>query len=144
MMCTRCGALFYASPTGGRPRSRCDGCRSNHARVDGTAWRRLRAQVLREEPICYIAGCGWPSTQVDHVTPLKLRPDLALVRENLRGICASHNSSKGARLLETPRQSSPAVAHAWQWFIPSPPDEPYGGCSCGDRNCTAPKIGVLA
>jgi 5-methylcytosine-specific restriction endonuclease McrA len=99
MTCTRCGASFYASPTGGRPRSRCDRCRSNHARADGTVWRKLRAQVLSEEPTCYIVGCGWPSTQVDHVLPLKLRPDLALVRSNLRGICATHNASKGARLM---------------------------------------------
>jgi 5-methylcytosine-specific restriction endonuclease McrA len=96
--CTVCGGQFSTGPTGGRPRSRCDRCRSNHDRADGTVWRSLRAQVLREEPICCIVGCGRAATQVDHVIPLKLRPDLAHDRANLRGICASHNAAKGARL----------------------------------------------
>lgn len=132
--CTVCGAMFSASPTGGRPRSRCERCRTNHDRADGTRWRKLRAQVLAEEPVCYIAGCGRLSAQVDHVIPLKMRPDLAHVRANLRGICASHNASKGARLPGAP--PPPAVEHIWRMFIPSPPEDPYAGCSCGDRNCT--------
>jgi 5-methylcytosine-specific restriction endonuclease McrA len=63
--------------------------------------------VLREDPICYIAGCERPSTQVDHVIPLNCRPDLALVRSNLRGICGWCNASKGARLPESIAQPEP-------------------------------------
>lgn len=94
--CSSCGARFEAYPTKGRRRSRCEACRSNHARLDGVAWRKLRAEVLAEEPVCPVAGCGRPSTQVDHIVALQLRPDLGLVRSNLRGICATHNASKGA------------------------------------------------
>lgn len=120
--CTVCGGLFSSSPTGGRPRSRCDGCRSNHARINGTVWRKLRARVLAEEPDCSVAGCGRRSTQVDHITPLKLRPDLALERWNLRGICATHNASKGAKL---------------PGLVLSEPDypDPDRRCSCGDPTC---------
>lgn len=111
--CSVCGGYFTASQTAGRPRKRCDACRTNHAKVDGRRWRELRAQVLREEPICCVPGCGRVSTQVDHVLPLKLRPDLALERTNLRGICASHNASKGARVngsAETARDLAPLMA----------------------------------
>ena len=96
--CSRCGAPFISPPGGGRgrPRTRCDGCRSNHDRAGGTAWRILRARVLAEEPYCY--RCGADATEVDHVIPLSVRPDLAHERSNLRGACKSCNASKGARL----------------------------------------------
>jgi 5-methylcytosine-specific restriction endonuclease McrA len=53
--------------------------------------------VLREEPTCSVPGCERSATQVDHVIPLSKAPGLALERSNLRGICASHNASKGDR-----------------------------------------------
>jgi 5-methylcytosine-specific restriction endonuclease McrA len=96
--CTRCGASFAApSRRTGRPRSRCDECRTNHDRIGGTRWRKLRAQVLQEEPACCIPDCGRPSSQVDHIIPLSKAPSLGLERSNVRGICATHNASKGDR-----------------------------------------------
>lgn len=61
------------------------------------AWRVLRARVLREEPICRIRGpkCTHLSTTVDHVQPRSLRPDLTMVRSNLRGACAPCNYGRG-------------------------------------------------
>jgi 5-methylcytosine-specific restriction endonuclease McrA len=53
------------------------------------AWRRLRDQVVIEEPICRLQlDCctGWSQT-ADHIVPVIERPDLALVRDNLRGAC---------------------------------------------------------
>jgi 5-methylcytosine-specific restriction endonuclease McrA len=94
--CTQCGLPFTASATGGRPRSRCDSCRTNHAKIDGTRWRKLRAQVLWEQPVCAVAGCGRPSRQVDHVVALARGGD-PYDRGNLQGMCASHNASKGDR-----------------------------------------------
>lgn len=117
-ICRTCGARFDAAARGGkggRPRTRCERCRpkpTGAAAIDGARWRKLRAQVLREEPICCVIGCGQPSKQVDHRIPLKLRPDLAWVRSNLQGMCARHNASKGARL---PGQVSPP---------PPPPSAP--------------------
>lgn len=64
----------------------------------GRPWRRLREQVLTEEPVCYLCHRA-PSTEVDHVVPLSVRPDLAHHRPNLRGACARCNGSKGARFL---------------------------------------------
>ena len=95
--CTQCGLDFATYPTGGRPRTRCDGCRSNLAKIDGQVWRRLRAQVLAEEEICAVPGCGRPATEVDHIQPLKFHPELALERSNLQGMCKTHNAAKGAR-----------------------------------------------
>ena len=62
------------------------------------AWRKLRAQVLIEEPLCRIQiedVCTLVSTQVDHIIPVALRPDLDLVRGNLQGACAPCNRFKG-------------------------------------------------
>ncbi len=95
--CTQCGVLFATTSTGGRPRSRCDGCRTNIGKIDGVRWRALRRLVLAEESWCAVRGCGRPSTQVDHIIPLKHRPDLGLERSNLQGMCATHNASKGAK-----------------------------------------------
>jgi myo-inositol catabolism protein IolC len=50
------------------------------ARIHGSArWQAVRAQVLREAPICRECarlGLTEPATQVDHVLGLVLRPDL--------------------------------------------------------------------
>ncbi|WP_104529549.1 HNH endonuclease [Blastococcus saxobsidens] len=74
----------------------------------GRPWRRLREQVLREEPVCYLCGRR-PSTTVDHVLPLSLFPHLAHVRSNLRGACRPCNGSKHNRLVTAPRRRPAAV-----------------------------------
>ena len=38
------------------------------------------------------AGCTHRSTTVDHIIPVGVRPDLALVRTNCRGACHSCDS----------------------------------------------------
>ncbi len=67
--------------------------------VRGTRrYRKVRDQVVREEPICWLQfpGCTTRSTTADHVIPFAERPDLAMVRSNLRGACASCNRKRGA------------------------------------------------
>ena len=125
--CTRCGAPFTApssSRQGGRPRSRCDGCRSNHDRIDGAVWNRLRAEVLRAQPVCSVLGCYEFSTTVDHIIPLKHAPHLGLERSNLQGMCGRHNASKGARVA------------SWDDYI-SPAASPAGMSRC--RHCDNPE-----
>lgn len=48
--------------------------------------KRLRAQVLAEEPVC---ACGAPSTEAGHIVPHAHGG--AYVRENLRGQCTRCN-----------------------------------------------------
>jgi 5-methylcytosine-specific restriction protein A len=76
----------------------------------GRPWRRLREQVLAEEPLCRWCGVR-ASTVVDHILPLRLFPDLAHVRSNLAGACAPCNGSKHdrmpSRFRPRPPRSSP-------------------------------------
>jgi 5-methylcytosine-specific restriction protein A len=56
-------------------------------------WRRMRAIVLRDEPLC---ACGQSSDTVDHIIDRRKRPDLALERSNLKGMCSGCHSRKTA------------------------------------------------
>lgn len=60
------------------------------------AWRRLVAQVVREEPVCWLQlpGCTKLSTTGDHVLTVSDRPDLTLDRANVRGACSSCNGKR--------------------------------------------------
>lgn len=62
------------------------------------AWLRLSRHCLREEPLCrYCAerGIVTIATVSDHITPVRVRPDLRLVRSNVQSLCATcHNSTK--------------------------------------------------
>lgn len=56
-------------------------------------WRKLRDQVIREEPLCRLRldCCTIRSTTADHIVPVRYRPDLKYVRQNLRGACQPCN-----------------------------------------------------
>ena len=76
---------------------------ADQARIDGIRktyrWRCVRAQVLRQEPLCrpcVAAGRTELAREVDHIEPLTARPDLAFVPENLQPICKSCHAKKGA------------------------------------------------
>lgn len=80
------------------------------------AWKKLSAQVVREEPLCWLRlpGCTRFSTTGDHIHSVYDRPDLALVRANVRGACKHCNSSRGRR---APRPvSATPRAPALDWF----------------------------
>jgi 5-methylcytosine-specific restriction protein A len=57
----------------------------------GQAWRRIRLDVLAEQPLC---RCGAPATEVDHIKPL--RRGGTHDRTNLRAMCKRCHSSKTA------------------------------------------------
>lgn len=64
---------------------------SAHSRGYGVAWRRIRARVLREEPIC--RRCGKvASREVDHIVPKELGGTDE--RENLQALCKPCHSTK--------------------------------------------------
>lgn len=61
------------------------------------AWRKLAKQAAREEPTCWLqfeGVCTRRSTTGDHVIPVTERPDLALVRSNVRGACSPCNYAR--------------------------------------------------
>jgi 5-methylcytosine-specific restriction endonuclease McrA len=62
------------------------------------AWRKLRDQVVAEEPTCRLRIadiCTTVSTTADHIIPVTTRPDLALDRSNCRGACRPCNDARG-------------------------------------------------
>ena len=74
----------------------------------GLAWRRLRAQVLAEEPVCRY--CGWaPSTQADHIVP-RARGG-SDDRSNIAGSCKRcHESKSGREGSSQPMSPAPLAA----------------------------------
>ncbi|MDM3932422.1 HNH endonuclease [Mycobacterium intracellulare subsp. chimaera] len=64
------------------------------------AWKRLRKEVLASNQYCQIQlpGCTVKATCVDHIKPVDLYPDLALVRSNCRASCLYCNAVLGNRI----------------------------------------------
>ena len=62
-------------------------------------WRRLRAAKLAWDPVCQIrTHCqGMVAEEVDHVVPIRLRPDLRLEWSNLQSACKRCHSAKTLR-----------------------------------------------
>lgn len=80
------------------------------------AWRKLRDQVVAEEPTCQlriVGVCTTVSTTADHIVPVPQRPDLGMVRTNLRGACSPCNDARGnlpdAALVTDRDQRPPAL-----------------------------------
>lgn len=58
----------------------------------GGQWRRIRKLVLARDPICRDdSGCGAPSTEADHIKPLRRGGTHDM--SNLRGLCRRHHAS---------------------------------------------------
>jgi 5-methylcytosine-specific restriction protein A len=54
------------------------------------AWRDLREVVLNAEPLCRHCakkGITKPATEIDHIQPRKIRPDLELDYNNTQPLC---------------------------------------------------------
>lgn len=98
-------------------------------------WKKLRAQVIAEEPLCRLRlnKCTIRSDTADHIIPVKDRPDLKFVRANLRGSCQSCNMARGTRPLSEVRReqeliaavASPKRAAALEFFDTSIPSERF-------------------
>lgn len=80
------------------------------------AWRSLRDQVVAEEPTCrlrIVGICTMVSTTADHIVTVPARPDLAMVRTNLRGSCRPCNEARhtlpDAALVTDRNQRPPAL-----------------------------------
>ena len=64
------------------------------ARGYDAAWRALRAAYLAAHPRC--ERCPAAATDVDHIQPVRYRPDLRLEWSNLRSLCHRCHSSRTA------------------------------------------------
>lgn len=76
------------------------------------AWRKLRDQVVREEPLCWLrfpSICTQVSTTADHVLTYTERPDLAMARTNLRGACQPCNNARKNTPASALRDDQPAA-----------------------------------
>ncbi len=80
---------------GPKPRRRTDGF------YQTTRWRKLRRYVLSREPLCrdpFGEHAEWcevvSATEVDHIVPRRVRPELELSLENLQALCKRCHSRK--------------------------------------------------
>lgn len=85
--------------------------------LNGAAWRKLRARVLAEQPMCadcYSAGRMTLATDVDHADNDPANNELS----NLVGLCHACHSAKTRRWMNENRQQptdanrAPRLAHA--------------------------------
>lgn len=63
-------------------------------------WRKVRAAHLAREPLCRIcktSGIIEAATVVDHIQPIRERPDLRLDPSNLRSLCKTCHDRLNAR-----------------------------------------------
>lgn len=88
-----------------RPYRRPPHLQRPQGKLNHRAWRRLRDQVVREEPLCRLRlpGCTLVSTTGDHIIPVSFRPDLRFVRSNVRGSCRTCNGNRSNQPLEAVR-----------------------------------------
>lgn len=74
-------------------------------------WKKLRAQVIREEPVCRLrlSCCTIRTQTADHIIPVSHRPDLRFLRSNLRGACYACNMRRKNRPLSEVRAEDAAA-----------------------------------
>lgn len=99
----RCSAKLC--PNAATNRGRCpdhqhtDADRSTPHRTDvyhSARWRKLRAKVLAERPVCQHERCTQQPTEVDHIIDLNDGGD-PWDEGNLQALCKPHHSAKTAR-----------------------------------------------
>ncbi len=80
---------------GPKPRRRTDGF------YHSTRWRKLRRYALSRDPLCrdpFGEHAEWSevvsATEVDHIVPRRVRPELELALENLQALCKRCHSRK--------------------------------------------------
>lgn len=87
------------------------------------AWRKIRDQVVDEEPDCrlrYAGICTGASQTADHIEHADTHPQLALERSNLRGACNACNWHRGKRTDAQVAAGQQPRARALDIFAPLP------------------------
>ena len=83
--------------------------------VSSARWKAVRARVLRDEPLCRTcaaAGRTELATQVDHVVPVRVRPDLAYDLGNCQPLCGTCHGLKSAAERRSGRVGGTSSSHA--------------------------------
>ena len=62
---------------------------------NSTAWRKLRLQLLRAQPVCVLCRRA-PSVVADHIKPVRLGGEFWDIN-NLQGLCTPCHNSKSAK-----------------------------------------------
>jgi 5-methylcytosine-specific restriction protein A len=106
--------------TGRAWRQRQTGQREAMRFRSSAAWQKARASVLNEAPVCpdpygLHVGRIVLASEVDHVIPLTQRPDLALARTNLQGLCTRCHRRK------TQDERAGTISAGPRWVIAGPP-----------------------
>jgi len=60
-------------------------------------WSQLRSYILSQNPLCVKCkeeNIIMPATEIDHIIPLKIAPQLRLDVNNLSSLCKPHHSQK--------------------------------------------------
>lgn len=65
----------------------------NEAHPRSPKWPAVRAEHLKDHPICEV--CGATKVEVHHIKPFHLRRDLELERSNLITLCREHHFKVG-------------------------------------------------
>lgn len=75
--------------------------RATHRFYCTSRWAKLRQAILARDPLCVEClkrdGRATPATEVDHVIPRDMRPDLEFDPDNLQGLCKQCHGAKTAR-----------------------------------------------
>jgi len=80
------------------------------SRIGGHRWRKIVREVLAESDTCWL--CGQPGADSgDHVIPVSVRPDLELVRSNVRPAHLVCNQRRGTAPVGVPRRIR--TSRAW-------------------------------
>jgi hypothetical protein len=90
--CHRCGIVPH-NHKHRLPRPDTPNRRATKGQGDrGRAWRRVRAEFLRDFPICqHEEGCIAEATHVHHIDGEGPTGERGLDRDNLRAMCPSHH-----------------------------------------------------
>lgn len=122
--CNRCGAWFQTlAGRGGRPRTRCDNCRTSHDKIAGKQWQAVRAAVLAGGPKCATPTCPNVATQVDHIIPLS-KGGAPYDPQNLQPLCRRCNIAKKDRV-EVKHQSADGFKQLPSGYLRGPDGQLY-------------------
>lgn len=94
-------------PNAAGPRGRCPEHATQHRRARNVEfderlyrtarWRRLRLQVIQEQPFCAEPGCSMLVDEVHHIVKRANDVTLFFERSNVEGLCRPHHAARTKR-----------------------------------------------